>query len=427
MGWADDGQRFGLALVFFILFSFFTAAFGSAQGEAAEAAGVGPILPGGGTVPPKGQYLLLNIASTTLYFFEDGRLIKCYKIGVGRTFEQTPLGDFKVVVKQINPTWYPKGRKPVPPGPANPLGTRWMGLGGTDYGIHGTNAPWTIGLPSSGGCIRLVNADAEELFERVKVGTPVRIVYETVEVVEDERTGDETLLVWADIYGRGQEPPEVIIAELEQAGRPGAVRLEDLREALARADGYPLRLPLGRPAELNGWTIPGGYIRGDGSLWVQIRPLAENFGREVVWDAQDHVVKIDGRAVPGAAWPDGRWRVKLEDLQGILGLPLAWEVDDSGRLQVSSLGLFLDDRLLTRQIVASGDDFLIPLRVANGDLGLGGIWDFRQGAVAVGGDYLPGAIQEFEPYVRLGPVAARLRLRLSRDDARLRLILSKDR
>ncbi len=434
MWWADGSRRLAFLTVFFILFIFSTGPLMAAQGSAAPGATTSgstapsgpPRPPGAETIPPKGPYILLNIAATSLFYYEDGRLVKRYQVGVGRTFEQTPVGDFKVVTKQVNPTWYPKGRKPVPPGPANPLGTRWMGLGGTDYGIHGTNAPWSLGYPSSGGCIRLLNADAEELFARVKVGTPVKIIYETVEVTRDDKTGEDTLIVWADIYKHSRVTPEEILDKLGEVGRMRGVRIDDLLEELAGAGGRTLRLPLGRPAELNGWAIPGGYHEEDGSFWVFIRPLAEGFGHEVNWDGKERVAKVDGRAVPGVVGSSGRWRVRVEDLQGVLGVPFTWSLDEAGRLVLSTYGLYLGDSLLTRQLAVSGDDFLFPLRVANSDLGLRGWWDFPTAQVTAGGEYLPGAIHDYEPYILLGPLAAKLGYQVIRDDAGLRLILVKE-
>ena len=94
----------------------------------------------------------------------------------------TPLGTFAVVDKQYNPWWYPpssewaRGLKPVPPGPGNPLGTRWMGLSVYGVGIHGTPDAASIGYSASHGCIRMHIWDAEWLFEQVQLGTPVVIV-----------------------------------------------------------------------------------------------------------------------------------------------------------------------------------------------------------------------------------------------------------
>jgi lipoprotein-anchoring transpeptidase ErfK/SrfK len=106
------------------------------------------------------------------------------KLGVatGQPSYPTPLGEFTIVSKQLNPWWYPPdsdwaaGLSPVPPGPGNPLGTRWMGLSVPGVGIHGTPDAASIGYSASHGCIRMRIPDAEWLFEHVSEGTPVFIV-----------------------------------------------------------------------------------------------------------------------------------------------------------------------------------------------------------------------------------------------------------
>ena len=93
---------------------------------------------------------------------------------------KTPEGKFVVGDRLKNPDWYRNGRK-IPFGhPDNRLGTRWLGFKRTarasGYGIHGTDDPSSIGKEVSEGCVRLENADVEELFEWVGVGTEVEIV-----------------------------------------------------------------------------------------------------------------------------------------------------------------------------------------------------------------------------------------------------------
>ena len=92
------------------------------------------------------------------------------------------LGRFTIQVMWRNPWWYPpnsrwaRGQKPIPPGPNNPLGTRWMGLSSPGVGIHGTPNPASIGYSVSHGCIRMHISEAEWLFNTVDVGTTVFIV-----------------------------------------------------------------------------------------------------------------------------------------------------------------------------------------------------------------------------------------------------------
>jgi lipoprotein-anchoring transpeptidase ErfK/SrfK len=104
-----------------------------------------------------------------------------FPVAVGMPSYPTPLGSYVIRNKARNPWWYPpnadwaKGAKPIPPGPGNPLGTRWMGLGG-GVGIHGTYNSGSIGSAASHGCIRMHLRSAEWLYERVRIGTAVFIV-----------------------------------------------------------------------------------------------------------------------------------------------------------------------------------------------------------------------------------------------------------
>jgi len=112
----------------------------------------------------------------------NGGFFKRYRVGTGKE-GKTPLGTFKVVEKQKEPTWWPQGRE-VPFGhPDNILGTRWMSIRATGntpdvqgYGIHGTWDDASIGKSESAGCIRMHNKDVEELYVYVPRGTAVTIV-----------------------------------------------------------------------------------------------------------------------------------------------------------------------------------------------------------------------------------------------------------
>jgi lipoprotein-anchoring transpeptidase ErfK/SrfK len=118
--------------------------------------------------------LIISIPDRKIAVVEDGKVMKVYDVAVGKDATPTPAGAFKIANRVEHPTWYgPK--QVVPPGKANPLGTRWMGLGFKGYGIHGTNVPRSIGHRASHGCIRMRNADVEELFAIVAVGDEVEI------------------------------------------------------------------------------------------------------------------------------------------------------------------------------------------------------------------------------------------------------------
>jgi lipoprotein-anchoring transpeptidase ErfK/SrfK len=135
------------------------------------------------TLASLGPVIVINRSANRLTLYGKGKAVRTFPVATGQAIYPTPAGTFHIVTMQRNPWWYPptydswaKGLKPVPPGPSNPLGTRWMGLSVPGVGIHGTDEPSSIGYSESHGCIRMQVPDAEWLFEHVKVGTTVHIV-----------------------------------------------------------------------------------------------------------------------------------------------------------------------------------------------------------------------------------------------------------
>ncbi len=111
----------------------------------------------------------------------EAKVVRTWRVALGQPEYPTPTGSFKIVVMQKDPWWIPpasdwaKDEKPVPPGPNNPLGTRWMGLDRQDIGIHGTPDSGSLGQYASHGCIRMLIASAEKLYSMVEIDTPVTI------------------------------------------------------------------------------------------------------------------------------------------------------------------------------------------------------------------------------------------------------------
>lgn len=135
------------------------------------------------TKEPAGT-IVIDTPNTYLYYVLGGGKAIRYGIGVGRE-GFTWAGTEKVSAKKEWADWRPPAemieRQPYLPrfmagGPGNPLGARTMYLGGTIYRIHGTNQPSTIGKFMSSGCIRMLNEDVENLYDRVKVGTKVVVL-----------------------------------------------------------------------------------------------------------------------------------------------------------------------------------------------------------------------------------------------------------
>ena len=128
------------------------------------------------------RVIVIDRARNVLSLYNGTKLWQQFHVATGQPAYPTPAGRFHIVVKWRNPWWYPPaspwaaGESPVPPGPGNPLGTRWMGLSAPGVGIHGTPEPQSIGYSESHGCIRMLIPQAEWLFNHIDIGTTVFIV-----------------------------------------------------------------------------------------------------------------------------------------------------------------------------------------------------------------------------------------------------------
>jgi lipoprotein-anchoring transpeptidase ErfK/SrfK len=114
-------------------------------------------------------------SQNTLILKTDEEVIKTYIVSTGLN-NSTPTGNFKIVNKLQNPTWFKAGAVVNPSSPENILGSRWLGFDLPGYGIHGTTEPQSLGKQVTQGCIRMANSDVEELYAIVAVATEVTIV-----------------------------------------------------------------------------------------------------------------------------------------------------------------------------------------------------------------------------------------------------------
>jgi lipoprotein-anchoring transpeptidase ErfK/SrfK len=126
--------------------------------------------------------IIVSIPDRKLLLLEGSRVVKTYDVAVGKSTTPSPSGEFQIVTRIPNPTYYTAG-KIVGPGNQNPLGSRWLGLSVKGYGIHGTNVPDSIGKAASHGCIRMRRHDIEELFDLVGVGVPVELHNERPQIL----------------------------------------------------------------------------------------------------------------------------------------------------------------------------------------------------------------------------------------------------
>jgi lipoprotein-anchoring transpeptidase ErfK/SrfK len=150
-----------------------------------------------------GRVVLVSLVDRQLVVIDGGNVIARFAVAVGAAESPSPVGQFRIVNRVSNPTYYHPGSV-IPSGKNNPIGTRWVGLSQKGYGIHGTNAPGSIGHAASHGCIRLRNRDMERLFTLVRVGDTVEIHGE-----RDEKV--------AQIFGGVADP--AMVAEAQSANQ----------------------------------------------------------------------------------------------------------------------------------------------------------------------------------------------------------------
>jgi len=242
--------------------------------------------------------VVVNLAERGIYFYANGRASQRFPVAIGMRGWETPTGDYTIANRAKNPTWFPPKwaveEEPVPPGPSNPLGDRWMGLSIKGYGIHATNAPASVGRYVSHGCMRMYPEHAHALFELVKVGTPVKIVYEQLVLGFQPEEGILYLAYYPDPYRMGGVTREWVASRLKQYGLAWVARLPAVGTALERPRGVPMPV-LGSKTKVsvNGkrveFALGPTWVGGD---WlVPAGPLVSALGAKMeVGPGRDYVV-----------------------------------------------------------------------------------------------------------------------------------------
>lgn len=124
----------------------------------------------------KAKYkILVDKSQNYLTLLRDEEVFKVYRVSTGEN-NCTPVGNFRIVSRIVDPVWYTQGAVVPAESPDNILGSRWLGLSVKGYGIHGTTIPESIGTQATKGCVRMLNSEVEELYVIVPVGTEVTIV-----------------------------------------------------------------------------------------------------------------------------------------------------------------------------------------------------------------------------------------------------------
>ena len=247
--------------------------------------------------------IIINLPSRMLELYSGNTLIKEYPVAIGKTSTPTPLGKFNVIDKEINPTWIPSGRGyTVLSGPDNPLGYRWIGFFDL-YGIHGTNAPWSIGQAVSNGCIRMQEENVEELFEVVKYGTPVTVIYDRIKVKIDSQ-GQATVGVYSDIYGLRTVTIADVNDKLAEFGLKGLASEALLLQVIR--DEADKQIPFAKlhNIRVNGTTLIEWAVTIDRNIYVPVWAIAVAFKSNIVWDEKNQMIWKGKHAASGVVKGD---------------------------------------------------------------------------------------------------------------------------
>jgi hypothetical protein len=126
--------------------------------------------------------ILVSRETFTLRLFKRLKLVKTYRIAVGRAGLETPAGFYEINDKQVNPSWHVPlsswagslAGRVIPPGPDDPIKARWLGFY-NGAGIHGTADTWSLGSAASHGCVRMAIPDVEQLYDLVPLHTPIYV------------------------------------------------------------------------------------------------------------------------------------------------------------------------------------------------------------------------------------------------------------
>jgi L,D-transpeptidase ErfK/SrfK len=243
--------------------------------------------------------LVLNLPERGIYLYKNSSIVKFYPAAIGAADKwKTPTGSTSIINKTVNPTWYPPEwadkDEPVAPGPENPLGDRWMGLGLPGYGIHATNNPSSIGLATSHGCIRLYPEMAHDLFERVYVGMPVQIIYEPVKIGYDPTDRMLYMEVFPDVYSKTSSLLNEANRVLAQYGLSGFVDPAAVKWIVERRRGIPEPILNSRVAvKIDGkkQSLKPSPLLIRGKVWVA-SDILRGVGAELNWLEENKALSI---------------------------------------------------------------------------------------------------------------------------------------
>jgi L,D-transpeptidase ErfK/SrfK len=265
--------------------------------------------------------IIIDLPRYSLTLYEGEQKIKEYPIAIGKPQSATPVGSYAIINKAVNPTWHPNSSNPVPPGPNNPLGIRWLGFF-RGYGIHGNNSPQSIGTSVSLGCIRMYNYDVAELYSMVEIGIPVEIMYDGLIDNADE----PVIIAHRDIYSRVGGYRDSIIDELSSIGLDKRIPEQKLQNLFKGLDKGTVVFAESWVLKVNGIFLTADTIYDRTMVFVNADKLNQYFGINILWDYVNNTGNLMGYPV-SAYNIDGRLYASIADIRNVLGGRLVASTD----------------------------------------------------------------------------------------------------
>jgi hypothetical protein len=270
--------------------------------------------------------IIINLPSRTLQLYYGNTMSKEYYVAIGKPSTPTPMGNFYIVSKERDPIWIPPGRNyVVMSGPDNPLGYRWMEFLPL-YGIHGTNAPWTIGMAVSNGCVRMREEEAEELFDIVTNGTPVTITYERIKI-DIGKSGKASIGIYPDVYGYNTITLADVNAKLAEYGYKGFVNEEFLSAILREENGKQVEFAKEQNIRINHTRLEQKGILVGNSTYLPVWAVAAACKSGFIWDAKKELIWKDNIAYQGLIKNDIIYS-KIENIEKLFSLRTDFQEND---------------------------------------------------------------------------------------------------
>lgn len=342
--------------------------------------------------------IVINLPSRMLELYSGNTFIKEYPIAIGKLSTPTPLGKFFVLDKEINPAWVPPGKDYiVPSGPDNPLGYRWIRFFEL-YGIHGTNAPWSIGQAVSNGCIRMHEEHVEELFEIIAYGTPVTVTYERIKTRID-KYGQATVGVYPDVYGRKKVTLREVKEKIAEMGLKGMASddflLQVIREGADKqqpfAQLYRIKV---NDALLTEWGVALDDIR-----YMPAGAVARVLKTNITWDEENQILGNGKRMAGGLVKGDAVY-ISEENIPKLFGGEVIFNATDSC-LEIKVLSTMVNGKMFGSTIEVIDGLFAVPVLPLANALGRKVSYNALNNSVSIEDNNLPVFLIEGQPYIQI--------------------------